>query len=104
MDPQPMVWGKEIFKTKTGKTDSVPVLILKYIDKNAEYMDKLKSMAKSTLACGVTICKQWYCRIRLLECGNVTSTHHQNSLQFRVECTHQNHQSSVYPNYNYHLP
>ena len=36
MDPQPMVWGKEIFKTKTGKkTDSVSVLILKYFDKNA---------------------------------------------------------------------
>ena len=35
MDPQPMVWGKEIFKTKTGKRDSVPVLILKYIDQNA---------------------------------------------------------------------
>ena len=36
MDPQPVVWGKDKFKTKTGKkTDSVPVLILKYIDKNA---------------------------------------------------------------------
>ena len=34
MDPQPMIWGKEIFKTEK-KTESVPVLILKYIDKNA---------------------------------------------------------------------
>ena len=35
-ESQPMVWGKEIFKTKTGKKmESVPVLILKYIDKNA---------------------------------------------------------------------
>ena len=35
MDPQHL-WGQEILKTKTGeKTDSVPVLILKYIDKNA---------------------------------------------------------------------
>ena len=37
MDPQPMIWGKEIYKTKRGetKTESVPVLILKYIHKNA---------------------------------------------------------------------
>ena len=36
MDPQPMIWGKEIFKTKTEKKlECVPVLIVKYIDKNA---------------------------------------------------------------------